>query len=105
MTQVNCTRQITLHIPLRVIRELSRHRNLEELQKYLEVRPEQVTEAVSALSMLSYSGKYSYDDVETDLSLGLSPVEKCAYDDVETDFLEPPQVDDLEASDNGGIYL
>lgn len=30
---------------------------------------------------------------------------KCLYDDVETDFQEPAQVDDLEASDNGGIYL
>jgi integrase/recombinase XerD len=40
-------------IPLRVIQEVSGHRNLEELQKYLEVRPEQVRGAVSALSMLS----------------------------------------------------
>ena len=27
------------------------------------------------------------------------------YDDVEVDFLELPQIEDLEASDNGGIYL
>ena len=65
---------------------MSRHRNLEELQKYLEVRPEQARGAVSALLMLSYAGKITYDDVETN-------------------FLEPPQVDDWEASDNGGIYL
>lgn len=39
-------------IPLRIIQEISGHRNLEELQKYLEVRPEQVTGAIAALSML-----------------------------------------------------
>lgn len=40
-------------IPLRVIQEVSGHRNLEQLQKYLEVKPEQIRGAVSALSMLS----------------------------------------------------
>ena len=43
-------------IPLRIIQEVSGHRNLEELQKYLEVRPEQVRGAVSALSMLGHTG-------------------------------------------------
>ncbi len=28
-------------------------------------------------------GKVEYDDVETDLSLGRSPVEKCMYNDLE----------------------
>ena len=42
-------------IPLRIIQEVSGHRNLEELQKYLEVRPEQVRGAVSALSMLRHT--------------------------------------------------
>jgi integrase/recombinase XerD len=54
-------------IPLRVIQELSGHRDLGELQKYLEVKPEQVRGAVAALSMLShaggsYVGKSDYDD-------------------------------------------
>ncbi|NEO59428.1 MAG: site-specific integrase [Moorea sp. SIO4G2] len=40
-------------IPLRVIQEISGHRTLDELYKYLEVRPEQVRGAISALSMLS----------------------------------------------------
>jgi integrase/recombinase XerD len=40
-------------IPLRVIQELSGHRNLEQLQRYLEVSDEQVLGAASALSMLS----------------------------------------------------
>ncbi|MBD1835104.1 site-specific integrase [Cyanobacteria bacterium FACHB-472] len=69
-------------IPLRVIQEVSGHRNLEELQKYLEVRPEQVRGAVSALSMLSYAGKRVYDDVEPDRTPRQSPVEKCMYDDL-----------------------
>lgn len=43
-------------IPLRIIQEVSGHRNLEELQKYLEVRPDQVRGAVSSLSMLSHVG-------------------------------------------------
>lgn len=51
-------------IPLRVIQEVSGHRNLEELQKYLEVRPEQVRGAVSVLSMLSYIKKLEYVDGE-----------------------------------------
>ncbi len=44
-------------IPLRVIQEISGHRNLEQLQRYLEVRPEQVRGAIASLSMLSYTGK------------------------------------------------
>lgn len=49
-------------IPLRIIQEISGHRSLEELQKYLEVKPEQVRGAVSALSMLSPVGKTDYPD-------------------------------------------
>lgn len=44
-------------IPLRIIQEVSGHRNLEELQKYLEVMPEQVRGAVSSLSMLGHVGE------------------------------------------------
>ena len=44
-------------IPLRVIQEISGHNNLEQLQKYLEVKPEQVRGAVAALSMLSHVGE------------------------------------------------
>jgi len=40
-------------IPLRVIQEVSGHRTLDELYKYLEVRPDQVLGAVSTLSMLT----------------------------------------------------
>ena len=59
-------------IPLRIIQEVSGHRTLDELQKYLEVRPEQVRGAIASLSMLSpveseavYFGKPCYDEVET----------------------------------------
>jgi integrase/recombinase XerD len=41
------------HVPLRVIQEVSGHRNLEQLQAYIEVRDEQVLGAVTGLSMLS----------------------------------------------------
>lgn len=55
-------------IPLRVIQEVSGHRNLEQLQRYLEVEPSQVRGAIAALSMLSpvedgSIGKYNYPDV------------------------------------------
>lgn len=54
-------------IPLRVIQEISGHRNLEQLQKYLEVSEEQVLGAASSLAMLSpvgeNVGKYEYDDI------------------------------------------
>lgn len=53
-------------IPLRVIQEVSGHRTLDELQKYLEVSEEQVRGAVSSLSMLSYVGKPRYNGVEND---------------------------------------
>ena len=49
-------------IPLRIIQEISGHRSLEVLQKYLEVKPEQVRGAVSALSMLSPVGKPEFSD-------------------------------------------
>lgn len=40
-------------IPLRVIQEISGHRNLEQLQNYLEVESSQVRGAIAALSMLT----------------------------------------------------
>ena len=49
-------------IPLRVIQEVSGHRTLDELQKYLEVSPSQVRGAVSSLSMLSHVEKQEYDE-------------------------------------------
>lgn len=38
--------------PLRVIQEVSGHKNLGQLQRYIEVRDEQVTEALRGLSFL-----------------------------------------------------
>jgi len=53
-------------IPLRVIQELSGHRNLEQLQRYLEVTEEQILGAAATLAMLSpvtgEVGKLNYDD-------------------------------------------
>ena len=40
-------------IPLRTIQEISGHRTLDELYKYLEVTPEEVRGAVSSLSLLT----------------------------------------------------
>ena len=57
-------------IPLRVIQEISGHRNLEQLQRYLEVEPDQVRGAIAALSMLT---------PVSDTSIGI-----CEYPDVDT---------------------
>nr|WP_283767738.1 tyrosine-type recombinase/integrase [Roseofilum capinflatum] len=51
------TRMSDAGIPLRVIQEISGHRNLEQLQRYLEVHPDQVRGAVSALSALNSAKK------------------------------------------------
>ncbi len=66
-------------IPLRVIQEISGHRNLEQLQKYLEVSDSQVLGAASTLAMLSpigeNVGKYNYPDIsEPNYFLSLSPI-------------------------------
>jgi integrase/recombinase XerD len=79
-------------IPLRVIQQVSGHRTLTELQKYLEVSDAQVRGAVSALSMLSYSVKGRYNDLELELParrLTQSP-ESLKSSTVETDspFIE-----------------
>lgn len=54
-------------IPLRIIQEISGHRTLDELYKYLEVKEEQVLGAIASLSMLSpvehnpqHSGKSAF---------------------------------------------
>jgi integrase/recombinase XerD len=53
-------------IPLRIIQEISGHRNLDQLQKYLEVGQEQVRGAIASLSMLSpVSTESSTDAVNT----------------------------------------
>ena len=54
-------------IPLRVIQQVSGHRTLTELQKYLEVSDAQVRGAVSALSMLSYGGKPRFHELQPEL--------------------------------------
>ncbi|MCC5622488.1 site-specific integrase [Nostoc sp. CHAB 5715] len=47
------TQMSNARIPLRVIQEISGHRNLEQLQRYLEVTDEQVLGAAASLAMLS----------------------------------------------------
>jgi integrase/recombinase XerD len=59
-------------IPLRVIQEVSGHRTLDELQKYLEVRPEQVRGAIASLSMLSHVGKTVLNDLDLNIDLDTS---------------------------------
>jgi integrase/recombinase XerD len=53
-------------IPLRIVQEVSGHRNLSQLQKYLEVRPEQVRGAIASLAMISPVGNSSPNLGESD---------------------------------------
>jgi integrase/recombinase XerD len=53
-------------IPLRIVQEVSGHRNLSQLQKYLEVKPEQVRGAIASLAMISPMGKSIPTAGETD---------------------------------------
>ena len=50
-------------IPLRIIQEVSGHRDLGQLQRYLEVKPEQVRGAIASLSMLSPGGEGEEDKI------------------------------------------
>ena len=54
-------------IALRIIQEISGHSNLEHLQRYLEVKPDQVRGAIASLSMLSYTGKRAFPHVQDEL--------------------------------------
>jgi integrase/recombinase XerD len=49
-------------VPLRIIQEVSGHRSLDILEKYLEVRPDQVLGAISGLSILTPVNKSRFDD-------------------------------------------
>lgn len=55
--------------PLRIIQEVSGHKDLSQLQKYLEVGESQVLGAVASLSMLSpinnEVGKCNFDDIDS----------------------------------------
>ncbi|WP_199314471.1 site-specific integrase [Planktothrix sp. FACHB-1365] len=70
MRRTALTQMSNAGIPLRTIQEISGHRNLEQLQQYLEVQPEQVRGAIAALSMLSpvnngRDGKPLFPDILT----------------------------------------
>ena len=58
-------------IPLRVIQEISGHRNLEQLQRYLEVTDAQVLGAAAALAMLS---PVASNGAELQIDMGLKAV-------------------------------
>ena len=65
-------------IPLRIIQEVSGHRNLGQLQRYLEVKPEQVKGAIASLSMLSPAedkiNPFNDLDIPVDVNLNESKI-------------------------------
>jgi integrase/recombinase XerD len=67
-------------IPLRIIQEISGHSNLEQLQRYLEVKPDQVKGAIASLSMLSYAGKEVFPRVIDELPAVPLPREQLSQD-------------------------
>lgn len=68
-------------IPLRVIQEISLHRNLEQLQKYLEVSNEQVLGAAASLAMLSPVAR-SGVEIELDEKLEIDANSPCCENDL-----------------------
>ena len=79
MRRTALTQMSNAGIPLRTIQEISGHRNLEQLQQYLEVQPEQVRGAIAALSMLSpvhngRDGKVIFPDTPTPKNLDIPQV-------------------------------
>ena len=79
MRRTALTQMSNAGIPLRTIQEISGHRNLEQLQQYLEVQPEQVRGAIASLSMLSpvnngRDGKHNFPDTSTPENLDIPQV-------------------------------
>jgi integrase/recombinase XerD len=66
-------------IPLRVIQEISGHSNLDQLQRYLEVNPEQVRGAIASLSMLSYMRNEKFPVIDSTTSTPPSSSEQLAH--------------------------
>jgi integrase/recombinase XerD len=65
---------------LRIIQEISGHSNLEQLQRYLDVKPDQVKGAIASLSMLSYTGKHEFLRVQDELPAVPLPREQLSQD-------------------------
>jgi integrase/recombinase XerD len=78
-------------IPLRIIQEISGHSNLEQLQRYLEVKPDQVKGAIASLSMLSYTGKCKFPHVQDELPAGPLPREQLSQPQADS---EPEEIPD-----------
>jgi len=81
-------------IPLRIIQEISGHNNLEQLQRYLDVKPAQVKGAIASLSMLSYTGKVTYPGVEHELPAVPLPKEQLSQLSQDLSDSEPEEIPD-----------
>ena len=79
-------------IPLRIIQEISGHNNLEQLQRYLDVKPDQVKGAIASLSMLSYTGKDTYPGVEHELPAVPLPKEQLSQLSQDLSDSEPEEI-------------
>jgi len=79
-------------IPLRVIQEISGHRTLDELYKYLEVKPEQVLGAVASLSMLAPIEPNNSPQTQTPSSFAAPDLVKSCYHEAKppSTALNPP---------------
>ena len=82
-------------IPLRIIQEISGHNNLEQLQRYLDVKPDQVKGAIASLSMLSYTGKGTYPGGEHELPAVPLPREQLSQLSQDLSDSAPEEIPDL----------
>jgi integrase/recombinase XerD len=81
-------------IPLRIIQEISGHSNLEQLQRYLDVKPDQVKGAIASLSMLSYTRKCTFPPVEDELSAVPLPREQLSQLSQDLSDSSPEEIPD-----------
>ena len=81
-------------IPLRIIQEISGHSNLEQLQRYLDVKPDQVKGAIASLSMLSYTGKREFPPVEDELPAVPLPPHQLSQLSQDLSDSEPEEIPD-----------
>jgi integrase/recombinase XerD len=81
-------------IPLRIIQEISGHSNLEQLQRYLDVKPDQVKGAIASLSMLSYTGKCVFPRVIDELPAVPLPREQLSQLSQDLSDSEPEEIPD-----------
>jgi integrase/recombinase XerD len=82
-------------IPLRIIQEISGHSNLEQLQRYLDVKPDQVKGAIaSVFPCFPTRGNLTFPPVEDELPAVPLPREQLSQLSQDLSDSEPEEIPD-----------